>query len=610
MSNVRAGLSKLNELHPDYRTIAIRADETMSDEDDDDDEGMKLDSCHETEMMEVLERIENGQPEVQSAALPPAHVEQEVYNQQAPNVEDEKDALRPGVGLDSCLQPSDLGEETLTHGDGIFSIAPAQGNTPVRLEAMAFPVQFPTGQNTLDKARQFVTETHMAKSSMSIQLRKGKAKTRDGRKISNKLLQDKSEVERLVRNRDATRFMQPLRGTPAYWDKTLKDLLAMVRQLGKPTFFLTFSAAEFRWPEVITAIKAQQGQQVDFAELDWAEKCDILRSNPVTTMRMFDKRIDALMTQLLLGPAQPIGEVIDYFYRVEFQARGSPHIHCLCWVAGAPVFGEDPDDKVCDFVDHYVSCQLPDAEKQPLLHGFVTSLQTHSKNHSKSCKKDNRACRFGFPKPPARTTRITYPMPEDQDHRAMTPQAAKNKLRPVWNLLNNPTSQLDDMSQLLATCNMTLKEYNLSVESLTSSSVILMKRDVKDCWVNNYNPHLLTAWNANMDIQYILDEYGCIMYMLSYISKPESEMSDYLKTIVKEMSPENETEREEMKGVLQAYSKHREVSAQESVARTCSLKMKSCSREVVFLQTGDNPLKMSLRSARCRTNLQILRMFG
>ena len=139
----------------------------------------------------------------------------------------------------------------------------------------------------------------------------------------------------------------------------------MVRQLGKPTFFLTFSAAEFRWPEVITAIKAQQDQRVDFSELDWAEKCDILRSNPVTTMRMFDKRVDALMRQLLLGPAQPIGEVIDDFYRVEFQARGSPHIHCLCWVAGAPIVGEDRDDEVCDFVDRYISCQLPDEDKQP-----------------------------------------------------------------------------------------------------------------------------------------------------------------------------------------------------------------------------------------------------
>ena len=165
------------------------------------------------------------------------------------------------------------------HGDGIFSIAPAQVNTPVsffkvpKLEAMTFTVQFPTGQNTLDQATQVklspsmyfnarlfcvdtrfardtsylffaqsFTETHMAKSSMSIQLRKGTPNTRGGPKKSNKF-------KRLVRNRNDTMFMQPL-GTPGYWDKNRKNLLAMVRQLGKLTFFLTFSAAEFRWPEV------------------------------------------------------------------------------------------------------------------------------------------------------------------------------------------------------------------------------------------------------------------------------------------------------------------------------------------------------------------------
>ena len=112
-----------------------------------------------------------------------------------------------------------------------------------------------------------------------------------------------------------------------------------------------------------------------------------------------------------------------------------------------------------------------------------------------------------------------------QEH-AMAPQAAKIKLKPVWDLLNDPKAQVEDMSQLLAQCNMTFDEYDTYVESLTSASVILMKRDIKDCWVNNYNPDLLMAWNANMDIQYILDEYGCIMYMLSYISKPEREMSD------------------------------------------------------------------------------------
>lgn len=46
---------------------------------------------------------------------------------------------------------------------------PAQGNTPVsffkvpRLEAMAFPVQFPTGQNTLDQAKTKIISTKKIK---------------------------------------------------------------------------------------------------------------------------------------------------------------------------------------------------------------------------------------------------------------------------------------------------------------------------------------------------------------------------------------------------------------------------------------------------------------
>ncbi|RXN36616.1 replicase helicase endonuclease [Labeo rohita] len=376
-----------------------------------------------------------------------AEEEQEVVvtEQDDQNVStEEKDELRPGLTLDTCMQPLDIGQDLLSFGEGIFSIAPAQGKKPVgffripKLEAMAFPVQFSTGQNTIDEARevalspsmyfnarlfcvdsrfakdqsylffaQFVTETHMARNSMSIQLRKGKPVTRDGRRISNKLLQDDLEVERLVHSRDATRFMQPLRGTPSYWEKTLRDLQAMIRQLGTPTFFCTFSAAEMRWPEVITAIKAQQGEEVDFSELDWTTKCEILRSNPVTVMRMFEKRVDALMTHLLLSPAQPIGEVEDYFYRVEFQARGSPHIHLLAWVKGAPEFENQSDQEVCDFIDRYITCQLPDPTTDPELHKIVTEVQLHSRKHSKSCKKGNVLCRYGFPKLPVSKTTIT-----------------------------------------------------------------------------------------------------------------------------------------------------------------------------------------------------------
>ncbi|KAL7825662.1 hypothetical protein SRHO_G00340200 [Serrasalmus rhombeus] len=167
-----------------------------------------------------------------------------------------------GLSLYTRLQPPDLGQHLLSYNDGVFCIAPAERNNPVsifkvpKLEAMAFPVQFPTGENTFDEPHrrtalspsryfnarlfsadnrfardtnyiffaQFVTEMHLATSSMSIQLRKAKSMTRDGCRINSALLQDKQELDKLVRNNEGSRFMQPLRGTPAYWEKTLRSV--------------------------------------------------------------------------------------------------------------------------------------------------------------------------------------------------------------------------------------------------------------------------------------------------------------------------------------------------------------------------------------------------
>ena len=656
MNKVLSALSKLKEIHSEYKDITIRDDvpafedpmNSLANESHINDD-IRADIADATNLMETDTWDEcdmtdrGGHSGTNSACNQSNNENPELKDaQDSPDTEQDTNQQNGGCSIDSCLQPSDIAQEMITFGEGIFSVAPAQGNKPVsffrvpKLEAMAFPVQFPTGMNTLDVTQrlrkltpsryfnarlfsadnrfaldsnyiffaQFITEMYLANSSMSIQLRKGKPMTRDGRKITAKMLQDKREVEKLVRNKDATRFMQPLRGTPAYWEKTLRDLFAMLRQLGTPTFFCTFSAAEMRWPEVIQTIKAQRGEQVDVSELDWAAKCEILRSNPVTTMRMFDKRVDALLRHLLLSPAQPIGEVIDYFFRVEYQARGSPHIHLLAWCQNAPVFEEDPDEKVCEFVDKYITCQLPDPNTDPELFKIVTEVQTHSKRHSKSCKKGNKHCRFGFPKQPVENTFITRQMPEeirdgseDESNHGrsfMTPEEAKNKLKPVWELLNKPTTSFESIPELLTQCSLSYEEYLNCITSLTTSSVLVMKRQPKDCWINGYNKHLLRAWNANIDIQYILNPYSCIMYILSYISKAEHEMSDYLKRVVTDTSRSTTSDCDEMKQIMQAYSKNREVSVQEAVARVCSLKLKSCSRSVIFIPTDDNALKMSL----------------
>ena len=55
-------------------------------------------------------------------------------------------------------------------------------------------------------------------------------------------------------------------------------------------------------------------------------------------------------------------EICDYAIRVEFQARGSPHAHCVVWVKDAPKFGHDSDEDVCNFIDKYISVAIPENE--------------------------------------------------------------------------------------------------------------------------------------------------------------------------------------------------------------------------------------------------------
>ena len=75
--------------------------------------------------------------------------------------EQEGDMPNGGFALESCLQPPDVAEEILCFSEGIYSVAPAERNSPVsffrtpKLEAMAFPVQFPTGENTLDEKKTY-----------------------------------------------------------------------------------------------------------------------------------------------------------------------------------------------------------------------------------------------------------------------------------------------------------------------------------------------------------------------------------------------------------------------------------------------------------------------
>ena len=64
---------------------------------------------------------------------------------------------------------------------------------------------------------------------------------------------------------------------------------------------------------------------------------------------------------------------------------------------------------------------------------------------------------------------------------------------------------------------------------------IHLKRSTGSCFVNNYNPVLLKAWEANLDIQPVHNYFKALTYMTACFPKSESEASESLKEAAKEI---------------------------------------------------------------------------
>ena len=56
-------------------------------------------------------------------------------------------------------------------------------------------------------------------------------------------------LSQYLENDQAYAFMNSIKGTPIYWKKFKTVELAMLKQVGVPTFFLTSSSAGPRWNE-------------------------------------------------------------------------------------------------------------------------------------------------------------------------------------------------------------------------------------------------------------------------------------------------------------------------------------------------------------------------
>ena len=325
-----------------------------------------------------------------------------------------------------------------------YILAPGQGRTPVSVfkneysKELAYPNVY-CGQSRLDNKSRKVTlyyseickselrhqdrrvaqdpdnnffktkKLHMKMMLGEVQIAMRKCKCKD---LSLKAwsLKDPVMINDIVFKDIGYEFLNIVRGSPPYFQTIAKDPFAMIRQLRPATlFYKFFSAAETRWKELLKILGKIVGG-VDYNDENienwtWAEKCRLIQSDPATCARHSDRQVH-LLFDFLKDDVEPLGPLVDYFYRVEFQQRGIPHIHCLSWIKDSPKIDNDVED-VIEFIDKYISCSKPTKDSNEGMSALVAN-QRH--RHSHTCRKGRKfQCRFGFPKPPMPNTVLLEP---------------------------------------------------------------------------------------------------------------------------------------------------------------------------------------------------------
>ena len=367
----------------------------------------------------------------------------------------------------------------------------------------------------------------LLKSQIGVHMRM--CKNRDDRFTAADLRNGRQVNEDVLEN--SYMFMKNIKGTIAYFRNALYNLLAMLRCLGPPTIFMTLSADDNHWTELGMCLKNLTYDEA----YPHSSFSSFMKEDPLMTAICFNRRFKYLLNDVILGKERPFGHVQDYFGRIEFQNRGSPHIHMFLWVKDFPSeVTEGNKQFFLNYINKSIHADIP--TNDPELCQYVTKFQTHS--HTSYCQHSKMRCRFHFPHPVA----------------------------PQTTILRN----IDNMSKS------------------NRGKFYVLKRTRNSTMINAYNPVILRHWRANMDVQLVCNAEGVAYYVCSYLCKSEpDDLRCALGNLIQNVFQQN-PELPKHKKLLQiglCVLKHRRLSSQEAAYRLGDLNLLHTSRSFVNVNT-------------------------
>ena len=351
----------------------------------------------------------------------------------------------------------------------------------------------------------------------------------------------------------------------------------MVDTLGLPTIFFTHSAADLQWPELARLICPENPGCS-------SSRNKAVLENPAIADWFFHHHIQKFIEAFYVG----VLGATDYWMRFEWQHRGSPHVHGLAWLSGAPnveqIVADGTDtakEELIRYVDKIVTTLnptiLPDgsnADDAPTpktsphicnkpyekiedfnqdLTDLVATCQRHTRCSAAYCLRTSdgqQKCRFGYPKP----------------------------LQPETTLVTE----------------------NGEPELLTARN---------DGLVNSFNLVQLSAWRANVDMQYCVSRHKVIEYCAKYATKcePRSQpMKEIFAKIVRSLKDDSTSLKAVQKLLINSVGE-RDYSAQETCHLLLQLPMFKASRDFIVLSLdGSRAVEEQLNEGQPATALSIL----
>lgn len=278
----------------------------------------------------------------------------------------------------------------------------------------------------------------------------------------------------------------------------------------------------------------------------------------------------------------------DYWYRFEWQHRGSPHIHGMAWLRNAPnveAIMDDPEmsqrEVLIRYVDSLVStwnpailpdgsnlhsaphprtdphiCSMPYTEvidHHQDLNDLIATCQRHTRCSASYCLRNvngQQVCRFGYPHQLQSETIINT---ENEQHEILT---ARN-----------------------------------------------------DSLINSYNSIQLSGWRANVDMKYITSKQKVIEYCAKYATKSEPRsqpMREIFNSIVKTLRDGNTALTAIQKLLINSIGQ-RDYSSQETCHLLLQLPMFRASRNFIVLSLdGTRVVEQNIEEAEAATALSIV----